>query len=505
MHDWRDLIIRHFTSLKGLDDLAIAVSLIALALFVLPRSERRQLRLPTLLLGAYLVLVVGHRLLIGPMSPNSKLAMLALLLLLIAGTRIAFLVVVDWLLVRWLRHDVPRIFRDILQAVLFLAMTLVLFRSMGVELGSLLTTSAILTAVIGLSLQESLGNLVAGLAVRAERPFEIGDWVEIADGQKAVGRVVEINWRATKLRGNEQFEVVVPNGLIAKSTFRNYSRPDPVTRRTVDFQGPYAIPPNQIGDVVINALRGTAGVLASPPPRLWLAGFGDSGINYQVVYFLTDFAARNDIDSSIRTRIWYALHRAQISMPFPVRDVHVRQASDPPYRDVAALDVAARLEVLARLSLFQDMPEPEQRALAETATAQLYSMGENLIFEGDTGSDLFVVARGEVVAITQNPNGETVELARIGVGHLFGELSLLTGVRGATIVAAEETVVLRIGHDEFRHIVSNVDGLGEALLTKLVERQAKLSRPEELGLDPSVSNGVVRTALFDRIRRFFSE
>jgi CRP-like cAMP-binding protein len=328
--------------------------------------------------------------------------------------------------------------------------------------------------------------------------------VEILDAQRSIGRVIEMNWRATKLRTNDQFEVVVPNGLIAKSTFRNYTRPDPVTRRIVDFQGPYTTSPDQIRDIVMAALRGTPGVLASPPARLWLAGFGESGVNYQIVYFLQDFSARNDIDSDIRTRLWYGLHRAQIAFPFPVRDVNVHQAGAVPKTATADLDFESRRAVLAQISLFQDMPAPQRRALADSAEAQLYSAGENLIFEGDRGSDLFVVARGEVVAVTQNAAGALIELARIGVGHIFGELSLLTGVRGATITAKVETIVLRISHQEFRRIVADVEGLGEVLLTKLLERQEKLSRPEELGLDPSVSDGVVRTDLFDRIRRFFA-
>jgi small-conductance mechanosensitive channel/CRP-like cAMP-binding protein len=504
MHDWRYFFIRHFTSFEGLDELGIAAALLVLAMFVLPRSERRQLKVPVLLLIIYLAVVVGHSVLVGPISPKSKVAIVSLLLLLTSLTRIAFLVVVDWVLVRWLRRDVPRIFRDILQGILFVGMSLALFRAMGVDLGSLLTTSAILTAVIGLSLQESLGNLVAGLAVRAERPFEVGDWVEIVDGQRTVGRVVEINWRATKLRATDHFDIVVPNGLIAKSTFRNYGRPEPITRRTVDFQGPYAVPPNQVRDVVLTALRGSIGVLTAPAPKLWLAGFADSGINYQVVYFLDDFAARSDIESNIRTRIWYALHRASISMPFPVRDVTIHRAPPPPRGDVGDLDAASRLDVLNQISLFDGIPESERQALAATAETMLYSAGESVLFEGDNGNDLFVVAHGEVIAVTQSPSGETIELARIGEGNLFGELSLLTGVRGATITAAKDTVVLRISHDEFRRIVAAVEGLSESLLTRLLERQNKVSRPEELGLDPSVSDGVVRTALFDRIRRFFA-
>jgi hypothetical protein len=106
MYDWRDFFIRHFTSFEGLDELAIAAALLVLAMFVLPRSERRQLKFPVILLGIYLAVVVGHRAIAGPISPQSKVAILSLLLLLISLTRVAFLVVVDWVLVRLVRgHD----------------------------------------------------------------------------------------------------------------------------------------------------------------------------------------------------------------------------------------------------------------------------------------------------------------------------------------------------------------------------------------------------------------
>lgn len=504
MHDWQDAIIRHFTSFDGLDDLAIAGAVVVFSLFVLPRSERPQLKIPLVLIALYLVLVFGHYSLVGPLEPGSKTAFLALVLLLVALTRILFLVLVDWLLVRWLKRIVPRIFRDILQWIVFGGMTLVLFRSMGVELGSLLTTSAILTAVIGLSLQESLGNLVAGLAVRVEHPFEVGDWIELLDGQRTVGQVIEVNWRATKLRTNDAFDVVVPNGLIAKSSFRNYGRPDPKTRQVVDFQAAYEVSPNQVETTVLKAIRGCPGVLSTPAPKLWLAGFGDSGINYQVVYFLSDFRLRSDVESDIRTRIWYALHRASIDIPFPIRDVRIRRSADLPPRRESVYDAETRQRLLNGIELFEKIPDSIRHALADSAEVVLYAAGETLIFEGDQGNDLYAVASGEVIAATENAEGERVELARIGQGQLFGELSLLTGVRGASIVAATESVVLRIGHAEFRQHVAAMPGLGEDLLTRIVERQGRFSRPEELGLEPGISPAIVRTALFERIRRFFS-
>ena len=90
-----------------------------------------------------------------------------------------------------------------------------------------------MTAVIGLSLQETLGNLVAGLAIQIQRPFDVGDWVQLEPDPKRIGRVVEINWRATKVITLEQVEVIVPNGMLAKAPIVNYSKPSPVVRRSL--------------------------------------------------------------------------------------------------------------------------------------------------------------------------------------------------------------------------------------------------------------------------------
>jgi small-conductance mechanosensitive channel/CRP-like cAMP-binding protein len=502
MNDWRDLIIRHLGSFEGV---AVVTTLVLLgfAVFVLPRDERRELKFPTFLIGGYAIVELIHRSLPTYHASKSTLARLGLLLLLIALTRVGFLVVVDWLLGKRLGRPLPRIFRDILQALLFVAMALVLFRSMGVELGSLLTTSAILTAVIGLSLQESLGNLVAGLAVRAEHPFEIGDWVDIGEGRRMVGRVIEINWRATKLRTNDLVDIVVPNGLIAKSTIQNFSRPSSVTRRTVAFQGPYEISPAQIKQAVIPALEGCSGISPNPAPRLWVDRFADCGIDYQVVYFLADFGGRSDVDSEIRSRIWYAMNRAGISFPYPVRDVRTSPPA-PGVLESAEWNVDRRVGILEGIPLFDAMPEPIRRQIAEAMGFVLYAEGETIIREGEIGHDLFVVADGDVTVITHTATKERITLAGLSRGDVFGELSLVTGVRGATVLAAKESKLLRLSHDDFRRIVSQEPGLGEMLLTRVVERQDQLGRPENLGLDPATPNAAVRGALFEKIRRFFA-
>lgn len=503
MRDWQTVLLHQFNSIEGIS-LALAVGLLLFAAFVLPQTERKELRVPAFSLVVYAVVETLHRTLPVSVTFRSSLGKISLLFLLVALTRVGFLIVIDWFLGRRLGRPMPRIFRDILQGLLFLGIALVLFRLMGVELGSLLTTSAILTAVIGLSLQESLGNLVAGLAVRAEHPFEIGDWVEIGENSRTIGKVVQINWRATKVRTNDLVDVVVPNGFIAKSTIQNYSRPSSTTRRLIAFQGPYDVPPDRIFETVSAALRSCPGVASTPAPRLWLSGFGDSGVDYKVVYFLTDFAARDSVDSAVRTRIWYALHRASISMPFPVRDVRVQSIPVQEPTNPLKLDLVTRMALLEPIALFEAMPKAIREQMALAASPTIFGASESIVLEGDTGTDLFIVVEGEVTVLTRSPDGEPITLATLHRGEVFGELSLVTGVRGATVVAKTQSVLLRLSLDDFRRIVSQVPLLGEQLLTQVVERQGQLGRPESLGLDPATTNGAVRGALFDKIRRFFA-
>lgn len=485
----------------GATETVVTATLLVLGRLLLPKAERRELRLPLWLLVLHVLMMVVHRTLVGPAPPSGVWAALAHCLLLAALARVSFLLVVDWLIGKRLNRPLPRIFRDILQALVFLAAALVVFRAVGVDLGSLLTTSAILTAVIGLSLQETLGNLFAGLAVQTESPFAVGHWVEIGESGQVVGRVTEINWRATKIQTADRIEIIVPNSLIARSTIINYHRPSPVGRRHVLFQGPYDVPPNSVRRVVLDALRGCHDVLTDPAPILWTSQYADSGIEYTVAYYLERFDKRRDIESDIRDRIWYALGRANISIPFPVRDVRTHDGSQPSTAKPQSIDTQSREAVLRRVDVLEPLPEEVRLRIAETAEALEFGAGEPIVTEGEIADALFVVARGSVVVRIHSPEGVSTELARLGPTELFGEMSLSTGVRGATVEAAVDSVVFKISHAQFQSIIDEVPGLAQAMVEHIAARQTAVEEQSALG------DGCLpterRNAVFQRLRRLF--
>jgi small-conductance mechanosensitive channel/CRP-like cAMP-binding protein len=477
------------------------VAMLLLGLVLLPREERGALKAPVLLLFAHiLVALCSFSVKHGLPLRGATITMVTLLFAALA--RVSFLLIVDWLFGKVLRKRLPKIFRDIFQAVVFLAMAMLALHELGFELSSLLTTSAILTAVLGLSLQETLSNVFAGLAVQAERPFEVGDWVQFGENQTLIGQVVEINWRATKLRTHARNETIVPNGIIARSTIQNFGRPEPVTRSTVGFLAPYEVTPNEVERALEGCLGQFPGVSETPAPQLWTEGFADSGVSYQLVYFITDYGSRKSIESRVRNRIWYALERAGISIPYaPIRNPELARAGTPIRDPKLVWNQEAIAALLERVEFFDSLPEAVRRRLGELARVERYGRDEPIVAQGNAGSDLFVVATGEVSVVTVDSAGEQHHLATLGPSSLFGELSLITGTRSATVVSTVESVVVRVSHDAFRQALEEVPSLSESILALLTERCERLARNGDA--PDAAASASVRQAFLSRLRCLF--
>ena len=238
---------------------ATAVALLALARWLLSTDDKPRTRLPF----AYLLLAVLFGVLAAVLEANAGVsrvfAFLYTFFLLASAGRSIVLLAVDVVFGRKTHRAPPRIFRDLTQAVVYVIVVMLTLRAVGVEPSSLLTTSALLTAVVGLALQDTLGNMVSGLALQMQRPFQVGDWIQFDPDPRQIGQVTEVNWRATTLMTSELVEVIVPNALLAKAPIRNFSRPSHVARRTVTVQGPYESSPKRVHDAILARPRSAFG------------------------------------------------------------------------------------------------------------------------------------------------------------------------------------------------------------------------------------------------------
>lgn len=411
--------------------------------------------------------------------------------------------VLDYLLFdvafRLRRHAVaPALLRQLVSLVLFLIAVSSLIKALfpGVQLGAVLTTSAILTAVVGLAVQDTLGNLFAGLALHLEKTVRVGDMVRHAE---TFGTVEELSWRAIKLRTTEGNVLLVPNSVAGRERIEIFPRPGPPVARWLRVGLEYDVSPSVARETLESALRGVPGIAAHPRRRAYLKAFEGYSILYELRYWLEDYATFVETDSIVRERVWYALHRAGLSVPLPlVRQYQFAGGAVPPERPGAVVGPAVH-----ELDLFAPLSDAERAQIVAGAVERRYAPGEIIVREGDSTSSMFVVASGRAGVSTRGAGGEGNVLAELEPGTAFGEISLLTGEpRTATVRALTETLLVEIRKETLEPILRGNPALCGSIEAVVEERRRSSAIAAET-LRSSVQAAKETTALADRIARFF--
>jgi small-conductance mechanosensitive channel len=409
----------------------------------------------------------------------------------------------DFLIERRRQAAVPRLLVDLFNFVVLAVVALaVLNRVFGVDLGALVVTSTVVSAVIGLALQDMLGNVAAGLALQLERPFSVGDWVQVSGEE---GQVMQMNWRTLTIRTRDNHHVLLPNGTIAKQPIINYSRPTPLQKIHASVSVAYSHPPGEVRESILRAIGDADGVCREPSPEVLVKSFGEYAVVYDVQFWITDYARLPQIADSVLARIWYALRRDGLTIPFPTRDVKLHTLTEDHETQVRQ---GMRREVFAELrslAVFKPLADGQIEQLAQSAEIQRYTLGEALVRQGDTAQSLYTIKSGRVRVTVRNENGQVTPLATLGKGDFFGEMSLLTGEpRSASVIAESETEVVVVDKSDFAAVLASDSGIVEAVSMALEERMRNLA--EQTGAGPgelAAPQPPQRAALIQRIRGFF--
>jgi small-conductance mechanosensitive channel len=163
-----------------------------------------------------------------------------------------------------------------------------------VRLTPLLATSAAVSLVLGLALQDTLGNLFAGMAMQFDKPYEIGDWIEVHQGpQKWMGQVHEITWRAVTLHGFSDEVINIPNRIVAASQILNFAAHNRPFFRGTNFRVPYGIPLDQALAALAASAHGLPGVAQNPRPAAFVNELGESWVSLRLIYAISDYGSQN--------------------------------------------------------------------------------------------------------------------------------------------------------------------------------------------------------------------
>jgi small-conductance mechanosensitive channel/CRP-like cAMP-binding protein len=394
----------------------------------------------------------------------------------------------------------PTIFLDVFRWLLAAGAFVAILYESGVNAGNLFTGSALVTAALGFALKDTLGNVFSGLAIHAEHPFEVGDWIQYDQNQAHIGRVVEINWRATKVITLDEAYVIIPNGQLAQASIRNFTKPDRWSRRSLFVVTPYAVPPQRVQAVILEAIKGSFGVLEHPAPSVVTNAFTERGVEHWVRLFTTEFDKRDRVDGMARDRIWYALARHGIEIPVATHAVRLTELPAPIPEPPDAAE-QRRIDCLERVGLLEPLDPALVCRLAAENVDRIYAAGEQVIRQGDAGDSLFVIMSGSVEVTARDGDQTTARLAVLGPGDYFGEMSLMTGApRVATITTLAETRLLEVGKESFRAILAThpelVEELGQSLRQRLAGRTQAMAGAERAA--PEAQD------IFRRIRDFFA-
>ncbi len=208
--------------------------------------------------------------------------------------------------------QVPAVLRHLLLVIVYTIVGLSIFGSVtGINVVPVLATSTVVTVVLGLALQDTLGNLFAGLSLHVEKSFGLGDWI-LVDGLE--GQVVYLGWRSIHLRTFSGDVVVVPNSVITKTRLQNFHAPTKLCARNVEFLVRLTAMPEQVERAARQACSGLPEVRGEPAPKVWLVGMNPLSQRYVVKIWIDDFARHDDIESDVLKALFHACHAEGIAL-----------------------------------------------------------------------------------------------------------------------------------------------------------------------------------------------
>lgn len=471
-------------------------------------EERRRVRTLVFLFTMHLILVPVCGLLLASKSElYNEVRFVCLLFasldVVLMGGALAFNV-----LLPAIRLQTPRILRDVLLAAGAVIAFFALASRLGFNLSGLIATSAVLTAVIGFSLQDTLGNIMGGLSLQLDNSIQVGDWVKVGD---ISGKVSEIRWRHTAIESRNWETIIIPNSILMKGQVivlgRRHGAPLQ-WRRWIYFNVDFRYQPSDVVACAEQCLRNAPipGVAADPAPNCILMGLEESYSRYAVRYWLTDLAADDPTDSVVRTRIYFALQRARIPLSMPAHAVFMTEDTGKRKERKQRAEIDRRLRALAQVDLFKGMSEGERERIAESLLYAPYTKHEIVTKQGAEAHWLYLIVEGNVSVRITAQDGREREVTQLQAPAVIGEASLMTGEpRGATVIALTDVECYRLDRSAFREIVSARPELAESLAHLLAERRTQLAAAKE-DLDQEARSkrlAADRISLLGSIREFF--
>lgn len=211
-------------------------------------------------------------------------------------------------------------FFKFIQYITYIIVGFAVLSASGINVTPFLAASAALLVGLGLALQELFQDVIGGIFIFIDKSLLVGDIVEV-DGK--VARVIEVTLRTTRAITRDDKIVVIPNHKFISEIIINYTQNHKTTREAVKIGVAYGSDVKKVEALLLQSVSEQRGVLKTPKPFVIFDDFGESALQFSVLFFITDSFSDPKIKSEIRFRIDQLFRENNISIPFPQRDIHI--------------------------------------------------------------------------------------------------------------------------------------------------------------------------------------
>jgi small-conductance mechanosensitive channel len=352
------------------------------------------------------------------------------------------------------RKRIPSIFLDVARfVVIALGLAIIFSWIWGANVGGLFTALGISSIVLGLALQNSVGQIISGLLLLFEQPFQLGDWL---DTPSARGRVVEVNWRATHIDTGSGLQIM-PNSILAAASFTNLSRPP--GDHSIKVVTTFALddPPDDVCFLLTKVARRLPHLRVDAVPKAVPKGAGE----YQTTIPLASPADDSGARATFLRWIWYASRRADLSL----------DGADDDFASSERLEMAMR--IVAPTLRLSDSDRHDMRPLARLTR---YGSEETLQLSGQVPERMTFLVNGRVHLSVRGENGVVVPIRTIEAGDFIGQTTLTREPVLADAVAQGEVTVLQFDREHIEELVARKPLLLQEIGRAIERRHASVKK-----------------------------
>ncbi|MGB3756236.1 MAG: mechanosensitive ion channel domain-containing protein [Rivularia sp. (in: cyanobacteria)] len=370
----------------------------------------------------------------------------------------------------------------------------IVLTSAGIDLSSLTVVAGVLGIGIGLGFQNIASNFISGITLLFEQPLKVGDLVEVDDLK---GIVEKISIRSTVVRTLDNVFVIVPNQKFIENNIVNWSYRDVKCRVHVPVGVAYGTDTTLVTEALLAAARRHPRVLQQPTPKVWFKEFGDSSLNFELLVWVDDPPSIPQFTSDLNFSIEAELNLRDINIPFPQRDLHLKNPQDliPIFQaannlkvshsdssvnsteaentDSKSSGIKSLADLLRQISFFQNCTPRQIRELIEQGYRQILPPEQVICHEGDPGNSFYVILSGSVEIYSEKLGKHIVNRH---AGEFIGEMALLMGIpRSASIRTNEQTTLFLVDHTNLQKLLSNHPELADQISAELATRSESLA------------------------------